>query len=79
MRACDVVEVNRTHQVAVAVHPRPVVRHDAQVEQDGHAEVGRALPDQAIIGVAINEAVRLSVDSGGRFVTFGKDLRPKLA
>jgi len=39
----------------------------------------RALPDQAIIGVAINEAVRLSVDSGGRFVTFGEDLRPKLA
>ncbi len=39
----------------------------------------RALPRQALIGVAINEAVRLSVDSGGKFVTFDERFFPKLA
>ena len=38
----------------------------------------RALPDQALIGVAINEAVRLSVDNGGRAVTFDEKLYPHL-
>jgi len=39
----------------------------------------RALPRQAVIGVAINEAVRLSVDNGGRFVALDEELRPHLA
>ncbi|MCK4283888.1 MAG: Gfo/Idh/MocA family oxidoreductase [Candidatus Brocadiae bacterium] len=39
----------------------------------------RALPRQALIGVAINEAVRLSVDSGAKFVTFDERFFPKLA
>lgn len=38
----------------------------------------RALPAQALIGVAINEAVRLSVDSGSRFVVFDDKLYPHL-
>ncbi len=38
----------------------------------------RALPEQALIGVAINEAVRLSVDSGGKFVAFDEKLHPRL-
>lgn len=39
----------------------------------------RALPRQALIGVAINEAARLSVDNGGRSVTFDEKLYPQLA
>ena len=38
----------------------------------------RALPCHALIGVAINEAVRLSVDNESRFVTFDEKLRPRL-
>ncbi len=34
----------------------------------------RALPRQALIGVAINNAVRMSADAGGKFVTFTKDM-----
>ena len=36
----------------------------------------RAMPEQALIGVAINEAVRMSVDNGSRFVTFDDKLNP---
>jgi len=36
----------------------------------------RALPSHALVGVAINEAVRLSVDNGSRFVTFDDELHP---
>ena len=39
----------------------------------------RAMPRQALIGVAINQAVRMSVDAGGKFVTFGEKLSPHLA
>jgi len=38
----------------------------------------RALPRHALIGVAINEAVRLSVDNASRFVTFDEQLNPRL-
>lgn len=38
----------------------------------------RALPRQAIVGVAINEAVRMSVDNGSRFVTLDEKLYPHL-
>ena len=38
----------------------------------------RALPEEALIGVAINEAVRLSVDSGSKFVAFDDKLHPHL-
>ncbi len=38
----------------------------------------RALPRQALVAVAINEAARLSVDSGGKFVTFDEKLFPRL-
>lgn len=37
-------------------------------------EETRALPKQALIGVAINNAVRMSADAGGRFVVFDKDM-----
>ncbi|HIE51255.1 MAG TPA: Gfo/Idh/MocA family oxidoreductase, partial [Armatimonadetes bacterium] len=38
----------------------------------------RALPCHALIGVAINEAVRLSVDNGSRFVGFDEQMYPYL-
>ena len=38
----------------------------------------RALPREALIGVAVNEAVRLSVDAGSKFVTFDDKLYPQL-
>jgi D-galacturonate reductase len=34
----------------------------------------RALPRQALIGVAINNAVRMSADAGGRFVIFDENM-----
>jgi D-galacturonate reductase len=34
----------------------------------------RALPGQALVGVAINNAVRMSVDNGSRFVKFDGDM-----
>jgi predicted dehydrogenase len=39
----------------------------------------RAMPRQALVGVAINEAVRMSVDAGSRFVEFDNRLSPRLA
>jgi len=36
----------------------------------------RPLPGQALIGTAINEAVRLSIEQGSRFVTFGEGMYP---
>ena len=36
----------------------------------------RALPDQALVGVAINEAVRLSIAQRNRYVTFDRGLNP---
>jgi hypothetical protein len=38
----------------------------------------RAMPRQAMIGVAINEAVRISVDNGSKFVVFDDKLNPRL-
>jgi hypothetical protein len=37
------------------------------------------MPREALIGVAINEAVRMSVDAGSRFVEFDDRLSPRLA
>lgn len=37
-------------------------------------EQTRGLPRQALIGVAINNAVRMSADAGGKFVVFDEDL-----
>ncbi len=37
-------------------------------------EETRGLPKQALIGVAVNNAVRMSADSGGRFVVFDEDM-----
>ena len=42
-------------------------------------EQSRPLPNQALIGTAVNEAVRLSLDNGGHFVTFDADMRPALS
>lgn len=41
-------------------------------------EPHRALPSQALIGTAINEAVRLSVENGSRFVVFDEKMFPRL-
>ncbi len=38
----------------------------------------RALPEQALVGTAVNEAVRLSVESGSRFVEFTPAIHPRL-
>jgi len=38
----------------------------------------RPLPSQALIGTAVNEAVRLSVDNGSRFVAFDEKFYPYL-
>lgn len=38
----------------------------------------RPLPEQALIGVAVNDAVRLSVDNGSKFVVFDDQLYPHL-
>ncbi|KPJ58712.1 MAG: hypothetical protein AMS15_07780 [Planctomycetes bacterium DG_23] len=38
----------------------------------------RALPRQALIGVAVNEAVRLSIDNNSRYVGFDEKMYPKL-
>ncbi len=44
----------------------------------GQFEKTRPLPRQALIATAVNEAVRLSVTHGSRFVVFDRQLRPKL-
>ncbi|MCK4299393.1 MAG: hypothetical protein KAX80_07665, partial [Planctomycetes bacterium] len=38
----------------------------------------RALPHQALIGVAVNEAVRVSVDNGSAWVGFDDQMYPTL-
>jgi predicted dehydrogenase len=42
-------------------------------------EQTRPLPTQAMIGTAVNEAFRLSVQNGSKWVSFDKDMYPKLA
>jgi hypothetical protein len=42
------------------------------------ANACRAMPIHALIGVAINEAVRLSVDNDSRPVVFDEKLHPRL-
>ena len=37
----------------------------------------RALPDQALIGTAINEAVRISIAHQNRYVSFANDMSPR--
>ena len=39
----------------------------------------RPLPRQALVGVAVNEAVRLSLDHNNAYVAFDADMSPKLA
>lgn len=39
----------------------------------------RPLPRQALIGVAVNEAVRLSLANDNKYVVFDEDFKPKLA
>lgn len=39
----------------------------------------RALPEQALIGTAVNEAVRLSIANGNAFIGFDGDMTPVLA
>jgi hypothetical protein len=39
----------------------------------------RALPDQALIGTAVNEAVRLSIANNNAYVDFDAEMRPRLA
>ena len=39
----------------------------------------RPLPRQALVGVAVNEAVRLSLDNNNAYVVFDADMSPKLA
>lgn len=41
-------------------------------------EAHRPLPSQALIGTAVNEAVRLSVDNGSKFVVFGEGFYPRI-
>jgi len=52
----------------------------AKIRQAIHDEYvkTRPLPEQALVGVAINDAVRLSVDNGSKFVVFDDKLYPKL-
>jgi len=45
-----------------------------------HWEAGqRPLPRQALIGVAVNDAVRMSLANGNRYVVFGEEYVPRLA
>ena len=37
----------------------------------------QALPRHALIGVAVNQAVRMSVDAGSKFVIFDERLTPR--
>jgi len=39
----------------------------------------RPLPSQALVGVAVIEAVRISLENGNRFVGFDRELRPVLS
>jgi len=38
----------------------------------------RPLPRQALVGVAVNEAVRLSLDNHNAYITFDENMNPKL-
>ncbi len=51
-----------------------------KVRRDIISKLGktRALPNQALIGTAINEAVRLSIANDNRYVTFDDQMYPKL-
>jgi predicted dehydrogenase len=45
---------------------------------DWVANGGRCLPEHAMVGVAVNNAARMSFDNGGRYVTIDKDFNLKM-
>ncbi len=55
--------------------PRSLARRREILEALGPK---RALPEQALVGTAVNEAVRLSVEHGSRFIEFADGMRPRL-
>jgi len=60
---------------------RAIISNTETVEQRRELlstmEDTRALPKQALIGVAINNAVRMSADNGSKFVVFDEDMSIK--
>jgi len=55
--------------------PRQALRRRRELL--GQLEPLRALPGQAIVGTAINEAVRISIANDSQYVSFGDDLTPR--
>jgi predicted dehydrogenase len=58
--------------------PRQKAAARKKLLKQWEATACRAMPREALIGVAINEAVRLSVDAGSKFVTFDDKLNPQM-
>ncbi len=52
-----------------------------QLRREILARIGpkRPLPEQALIGTAVNDAVRLSIENGSRFVEFAEGMYPYLS
>jgi len=58
--------------------PEAALKRRKEIIAQFEANGCRAMPESALIGVAVNHAVRLSVDNGSRFVEIDDDLNVRL-
>jgi len=66
------------HKKTEGLPPEKAAQKRAQIIGRWEKIGTRALPIHALTGVAVNEAVRLSVENGSQYVVFKDDMSPKL-
>lgn len=69
-------DIRRIHQATLGKSPEETL--ETRKKMLAVFEKTRPLPNQALIGTAVNEAVRLSLANGSEWVTFDEDMRPTL-
>jgi len=71
-------DIQTLHLETESMSERDALAHRAKKLKQWEAGQ-RPLPRQALIGVAVNEAVRLSLANGNRYVVFDEEFKPRLA
>jgi len=70
-------DIRRIHQATVGLpEQQALAKRQAMIAA---LEDIRPLPNQALIGTAVNEAVRLSIDNNSRWVAFDEKMYPRVA
>jgi hypothetical protein len=76
--AQGIYDVQYLHRATEGLSKEAARKKREEILAGWNANACRALPREAMIGVAVNEAVRISVDNGSKFVKFDAKLYPSL-